>query len=115
MNEQSKRKSLVDFVDKWNAPRPEVEAFGFLMEQILRKNDHKRGWKNLSLEWLLNKLREEVNELEVEINRFKPTESKIREAVCECVDVANVAMMIADVLASNLNDGNRGAGSPGRE
>ena len=78
--------------------RPQVAAFAQLMERKLRSHDSgrgKRGWKIASHRWLYNRLRQELNELAYAI--AKPPVDQSRAAM-ECVDVANFAMMIADVL-----------------
>jgi len=56
------------------------------MEKKLRENDYKKHWSNCDHQYLLNRLKEEVTELE------KPMWDVIEEAA----DVANFAMMIAD-------------------
>lgn len=81
--------------------RPEVMDFALLMERELRANDHKRGWKEDQSIDLARRVMEEAQELlEVtphnqrlpEYYPFDPT--KVAE---EAADVANMAMMVADV------------------
>lgn len=43
--------------------RPEVMRFAALMEEKLRKNDHKGGWQACSPGWLYGRLCQEVDEL----------------------------------------------------
>lgn len=79
-------------------PEPEglrepVRWFAELMEVKLRENDHKGGWQDCSLDWLVERLYEEAKELWVEIDRVEPEADQI---VREATDVANFAMMIAD-------------------
>jgi len=71
--------------------RPEVLAFALLMEDRLQANDHKGGWADCADEYLLRRLQEEVNELHVAM-RDRPLD--VGE---EAADVANFAMMLADV------------------
>lgn len=73
--------------------RPEVQRFAALMERVLRENDHKGGWEEMSLSALLARLQEEVNELV--IAAYPPRADK-PEISCEAADVANFAMFIAD-------------------
>lgn len=75
--------------------RDEVKLFSESMENILKKNDHKGGWKNESIEYLMKRLKDEVNELEMVLD-FGVI---IEEKQSECVDVSNFAMMIFDVLS----------------
>lgn len=72
--------------------RPEVLAFAKVMEQKLRENEHKGGWRNDSTWALLARLREEVGEM------YDVLSSPIDPVVVgrEAADVANFAMMIAD-------------------
>jgi hypothetical protein len=71
--------------------RPEVMAFAVLMETKLYMNDHKGGWRNDTPEALLERLYEEVDELKEAL-----LVKSVRIAN-EAADVANFAMMIADV------------------
>ena len=72
--------------------RPEVAAFAMLMEEELRKHDDRPGWKDCSPGWLMDRLHQELKELSSALNH------DIAEAVPrEAADVANFAMMIADV------------------
>lgn len=75
-------------------PRREVLEFAGLMEERLTANDHKSHWEGEDMGWLLERLKEEVQELQQEID---PGDLSNHEAICnECADVANFAMMIAD-------------------
>ncbi len=70
--------------------RPVIMSFAQRMEMKLRKNDYKGGWHNELTTHLQRRLLEEVIELFNAVGR----EDKYNEAA----DVANFAMMIADVL-----------------
>lgn len=70
-------------------PRGEVTWFAQQMEAKLRENDWKGGWKDCRIQYLFEKLDEEVHELSVCISN--------EEVIKEAADVANVAMMIADI------------------
>jgi len=90
--------------------RPEVRAFAALMEAKLRANDHKPGWKGDHPEDLLARLHEEADEIRRSWDHWRGT-AWPREQLApiigrECADVANFAMMIADVC---------GALDPGRK
>ena len=92
--------------------RKEVVWFSQQMEKQLKKNDHKTGWKRCKFTYLLERLEEEYKELD---DCFWMPDSRsdmmwlgddvdlkgrfIKEdAIKECADVANFAMMIADKL-----------------
>ena len=68
--------------------RPCVEWFAQQMERVLRQNDYKGGWDDMEFEDLMERLREETEELE-------ECGLHTRKAVKEAADVANFAMMIA--------------------
>ncbi len=82
--------------------RPEVVAFANLMEAQLRANDYKQGWKDDRPEALWDRMRDEVTEL---IDATHPGSRTTVEAWrnhvgAEAADVANFAMMIADVCGA---------------
>lgn len=71
--------------------REAVEWFAGEMEKVLRDNDYKGGWENEDLLWLLDRIGIELKELEMALS------SSRSETIKEAVDVANFAMMIADI------------------
>jgi hypothetical protein len=73
--------------------RAELYDFAELMESKLKKNDHKKGWKELPIEALRRLMMIEVQEFEVAREFFG-----VREAQNELVDIANFAMMLHDRL-----------------
>ena len=73
--------------------RAEVRAFALAMEAKLRANDHKRHWRNFSAMWLMHRLEQEVGEL-----RRALMECRSEDVEGEAADVANFAMMIADLF-----------------
>ena len=75
-------------------PRREVLQFASIMEDRLAANDHKTHWDGSSLDWLLERLKDEVEELEAVI--AEGDLSMDVEISHEAADVANFAMMIAD-------------------
>ena len=89
--------------------RPEVRAFADLMEAQLRANDHKPGWKNDSDLDLFERLGEESAELLAALHRHAKRlswgddwvmEDTAPRVGREAADVANFAMMIADVVGA---------------
>jgi hypothetical protein len=75
--------------------REEVRRFAQMMELKLKANDHKGGWQNCSPLFLLGRLKEETAELEQEIRKWFLADKE--QIIKEAVDVANFAMMIADL------------------
>lgn len=76
--------------------RQEVKDFAVLMEQKLRKNDHKSHWSKESFTYLFQRLDEEMRELNQAVASAKTDYSRITD---EAVDVANFLMMIVDNMA----------------
>ncbi len=94
---------------KW----PTVERFTKVMRQKLEENEEKKGsdgaWRTSSLESLLEHLRDEVEELGKVVRQrehlplgFKTSQAlhdeMTKEIAREAADVANLAMMVADVV-----------------
>lgn len=83
-------------------PRRSVELFSKAMEVRLCQNDHKIGWKGEDVLWLFNRMKQESDELLFELLRYQKSlihdsDTKIR-IIGEAADVANFAMMIADLM-----------------
>lgn len=82
--------------------------FAQCMEEKLDENDTKDDWafknthtktdRTLVSRTLVEQLRGELKELEAALDNDEPRENVIRE----CADVANFAMMIADIHGFNL-------------
>lgn len=94
--------------------RPEVEAFAQAMERKLLANDHKGGWRCDDPHALLDRLHDEAAELdnirhlmhacvirraEYPVGQGDPSIHAAR-VLDEAADVANFAMMIADVCGA---------------
>lgn len=78
--------------------RPEVAAFAMEMERKLAVNDAKkgqRGWKGDEPFDLLDRVREEADEVYGAIVRDNHA-----DILAECADVANMAMMVADAAGA---------------
>lgn len=77
--------------------RPAVAAFAQIMEEKLRKHDGDygpEGWRAASLRRLQHLLQEELDELQRSLQNHDLLAVDVAR---ECADVANFAMMIADV------------------
>lgn len=84
--------------------RSSVIWFAEEMEKKLIANDYKGGWDKCKMRDLLVRLREETDELALSLfGEVKP------EIITEAADVANFAMMIADVTRAALAAGKEGA------
>lgn len=87
--------------------RPWVDAFADEMEAKLaanRKKGDRAGWRSCRPSWLLKQLAGEVGELAEAMLEGIEAEGIDRASpewvVSECADIANFAMMIADVAAA---------------
>ena len=90
------------------AVRPAVNWFAQRMEEKLAINDHKGGWGKCDIDWLIERIRTELEELET-VYGFRKVDwgrsacegvqfvDVSNEAIIkECADIANFAMMVAD-------------------
>lgn len=77
--------------------RPEVLAFAVEMERRLRENDHRPGWKQGNPLDLVDRIRDEVRELELEVVGRFGTDQPRGFILNEAADVANISMMVADL------------------
>ena len=81
--------------------RPEVQWFAQEMEKILRKNDHKGKWQGCGevelFEFLDNKIMTLDNALKGYIGR-----TDWQKVIKEATDLANYAMMIADLARKKV-------------
>ncbi len=84
--------------------RSEVNRFAKLMERKLRANDHKGGWERETTAYLSRRLGQELKELRGAVARLNgstdPTPEQVATVGKEAADVANFAMMIADVCGA---------------
>lgn len=89
--------------------RPEVQWFAIEMEKKLALNDHKTGWKDCEVDMLISRLEEETQELKDEWWKRKNDfgrsagegfmfTSSNEDLIKECADIANFAMMVADLF-----------------
>lgn len=76
-----------------------VQTFGCHMIAKLDANAHKGHWSTVTVDYLLNRLRQEVEELADALDRGLPN-----HIVSEAADVANFAMMIADRYSTRTTD-----------
>lgn len=91
MNERDEILTSLDKIEL----RPAVAWFAEQMELTLRKHDgNKSGWDDCSYDYLLDRLAEELEELDMVV--LEPPNAPISRVIQEAADVANFAMMIAD-------------------
>jgi hypothetical protein len=83
-------------------PRPEVERFAMGMERKLRQNDHKGGWKQMSVDEMIERLDEEVEELKKALHPMR--KDNPQRVFKEAVDIANFCMFIADNAGALKDD-----------
>ena len=78
--------------------RPEVRAFAALMERELRENDWKGGWKGCDVSYLRDRLAQEYAEAILAADYYQSYGTMQERVASEAADVANIAMMLCDVL-----------------
>lgn len=80
--------------------RPSVQRFAEEMEKVLRENDHKSGWDELTNDHLLDRMMDEYQELHAEMYHRafgrEPDYPNLGLACHEAIDLANFAMMFFD-------------------
>jgi hypothetical protein len=79
--------------------RPEIEIFAEKMETVMKLHDAKKGdsYKTCDFDYLIGKLEEEYLEISDSLGGGlnKEDKAEIQGAVKECIDVANLCMMIS--------------------
>ena len=79
--------------------RPALDWFSKEMEKKLLENDWRKGWKDCSIYYLLDKARKNLNALEfMNLTPTSLTESGKERIIKCCVDCANFCMMVANNL-----------------
>ena len=79
-----------------------VDEFALAMKEKLRRNVRKLDWRECTFEYLVERLHDETRELLNELAEAKkrvawlPHDLRVR-IIEEAADVANFAMMIADI------------------
>lgn len=73
-----------------------VLQFSGVMIEKLTKNNHKPGWKYESLQALIGRMKDEVEELEKTVTD-SPSRGYRNRIILEAADIANYAMMVADI------------------
>ena len=76
--------------------RPNLRKFAEAQEEVLKANDHKGGWDNMTAKQVYDLLEDEMNELaDIVLNNPDLTPEEANEQIRhECCDVANYAMML---------------------
>jgi hypothetical protein len=80
--------------------RPVVQRFAEHMERVLQKNDHKGGWKGMTVHDVVDLMYMELREADIERYRWGTGNGNRYVLIRELVDVANFAMMGVDLLES---------------
>lgn len=78
-----------------------VLKFAIEMETILRRNDYKDGWEDCNIEWLEERLQEELQEY---FDCKKDNYSRKELKQDEIIDVANFCMMIYEYYKREIDN-----------
>lgn len=81
-------------------PRKELMDFARAMEKVLRQNDWKQGWKGDSPTALIDRIWDEIREMEVSMSNYRKNNAQVDDVQKELVDIANFCMMAWDRLES---------------
>jgi len=76
--------------------RPAVKWYAERMEETLKRNDHKGGWRRCDLRYLSMRLTQERKELAEAI-----ASKDSARIINETTDISNFALMIADKFGNN--------------
>lgn len=78
--------------------RQEVLDFALEMEQVLKENDHKTGWDELSVHALYDRIKQEFEEFQREYilaaNHFPIDNTRLMKMRKESIDLANYCMFL---------------------
>lgn len=61
--------------------RPEVQVFAQALEARLRRNDHKGGWREMTVQECLSREQDEAEELEQELLQSPPDLRNVRREI----------------------------------
>ena len=91
--------------------REAVARFAEQMEKILKENDHKDGWDSMSPWDIVERIRQETDELFLTLHKdpgypWHENEKWCKAMIDEATDVANFCMMLFD----NVQAGQKGDG-----
>lgn len=84
--------------------RESVKWFAEQMENKLKENDKKGGWDNCNIYWLIQRIKEETGELLKAVDLHRDLGASKEHIIQESADVANFAMMVADIARKHLNN-----------
>lgn len=89
--------------------RVEVLEFALIMEEKLKENDYKGGWKDCETGNLLSMACDEIKEVAPAVSTMNKstTNKNINDVQKECADVANFMMMISDNLQRKIYNYNK--------
>jgi len=85
--------------------RPGVLKAASVMERVLRANDYKGGWKSCTNHYLINRLFDEVAEVNAEYMNTPYSQNDFKvsnELALEIIDVMNMGMMILDNMTEPI-------------
>ncbi len=83
--------------------RQALLIFAERMEEELRKNDFRGGWREENPETMMAKLWDEVYDLDDLVENHLDGNSDPKRILKEAVDVANYAMFVADICLASMD------------
>jgi len=82
--------------------REALRVFAERMEEELKKNEHRGGWKNQNPETMMAKLWDELYDLDDQVEGYLDGKGDREQILKEAVDVANYAMFVADICLASM-------------
>lgn len=86
--------------------RNALKIFADRMEEELRKNDFRGGWKKENPEMMMAKLWDEMYDLDDQVDHYLAGKGDREQIMKEAVDVANYAMFVADICLASMGKEN---------
>jgi hypothetical protein len=93
-------------------PRKAVQIMAEHQEKKFIENDHKQPWEDLPVSYLLNRLKQEVWELDEAVRDYESLGCDVgifaEKVVKECADVSNCSTMVASHFDARMRALSRG-------
>ena len=83
-----------------NIVEPRLRWFVRQMKEKLKQNEYKSDWRKLSTKKNMKAIKDELRELSFELFGYDENFNNGDSVIDECADVANRAMMLADLVKS---------------
>jgi hypothetical protein len=93
---------MTESLNRFDKLRPTVVEFAHEMEKKLKENDHKVHWSECDIYYLMNRLKQEYEELEEAVLAWVNKKGNKEWVISEAVDCGNFSMFIVDNMKSDF-------------